>query len=196
MVPLFLVYASEYIIQAGVWASMGFPATDLISRHRWYMWANFTYQVGVFISRTLGGLVVLSVPTLWAGPTLQILMLGLFAAIAMAEVGGWWLLVPALFVGFLGGFVYVQAFVLISHKVDGKYLELALSIASVGCTFGNILSDIVSILAQGCLFGHSHITDTKPAFTCGYDIWQAPPAAAANASAATAARVCFPGVIG
>uniref|UniRef100_A0A7S2NIX1 Battenin n=1 Tax=Zooxanthella nutricula TaxID=1333877 RepID=A0A7S2NIX1_9DINO len=196
MVPLFLVYASKYTIQAGVWGSMGFPATDPASRDRWYMWANFTCQVGGFISRTLGGLVVLSVPALWAGPALQFLMVGFFVACAMLGIGGWWLLAPALLVGLLGGFVYVQAFVLISHKVDGKYLELALSIASVGCTFGNILSDIVSILAQGCLFGHSHITDTKPAFTCGYDIWQAPPAAAANASAATAARVCFPGVVG
>uniref|UniRef100_A0A7S2VKK6 Protein BTN n=1 Tax=Zooxanthella nutricula TaxID=1333877 RepID=A0A7S2VKK6_9DINO len=195
MVPLFLVYASEYIIQSGVWSGMGFPVTDADARHSWYQWANFTYQVGVFISRSLGGLMIFSVPALWAGPIMQIVMLAFFGAAAAVPFGGWWLIVPALVVGLLGGFVYVQAFVLISHRVDPTYVELALTSASVADTFGIILANVASIMVQGCLFGRLGIMDPKPDFTCGYDIWEAAPAAAANATA-VAAAVCFPGVTG
>uniref|UniRef100_A0A7S2Q9G3 Protein BTN n=1 Tax=Zooxanthella nutricula TaxID=1333877 RepID=A0A7S2Q9G3_9DINO len=195
MVPLFLVYASEYIIQSGVWSGMGFPVTDKDARHSWYQWANFTYQVGVFISRSLGGLMIFSVPALWAGPIMQIVMLAFFGAAAAVPFGGWWLIAPALLVGLLGGFVYVQAFVLISHRVDSKYVELALTSASVADTFGIILANVASIMVQGCLFGRLGIMDPKPDFTCGYDIWEAAPAAAGNATAAVAV-VCFPGVTG
>merc|ERR1712087_1055853 len=99
------------------------------------------------------------------------------------------MIAPALFVGFLGGFVYVQAFVLISAQVDKRYVELALSTASVADTFGIITADIVGVILQGCLFGHLGIMDTKPDFTCGYDIWRA---GAEVAKKASAAKVCFP----
>merc|ERR1712060_11088 len=98
----------------------------------------------------------------------------------------------------LGGFVYVQAFVLISHKVDKRYVELALSTASVADTFGIIAADVVAILVQGCLFGQLDITDTKPDFTCGYDTWSEMHSTAAPLSNETVVapsfRVCFPGV--
>ena len=55
--------------------------------------------------------------------------------------GDWWLLAPALFVGFLGGGgVYVGAFTLIALEQPAAYVELALSSASVADTLGMILA--------------------------------------------------------
>ena len=54
--------------------------------------------------------------------------------------GDWWLLAPALFVGFLGGGVYVGAFTLIATEQPAAYVELALSSASVADTLGMILA--------------------------------------------------------
>lgn len=194
MVPLFLVYAAEYTIQAGFWAAMGFPVTHRASRHAWYKWANFTYQIGVFISRSSFVLICKNRKVLWLGGVLQLLMVGFFAAAATKPFGSWWLLAPALFVGFLGGGVYVGAFSLIAQEQDPAYVELALSSASVADTFGIIVADILGLIVQGCVFGYMEVLDTSPDFKCGYDeIWSH-----LNRTVATQhyAAHCFPGVRG
>lgn len=195
MIPLFLVYVSEYIIQAGAWASMGFPDVHIAAnRHKWYQWANFTYQIGVFVSRTLGGLKVLPLSSLWAGPALQVLLLVFFGVCAAESFGDWWLIGPALCVGLLGGFVYVQAFVQISAREKKEYVELALTTASVADTFGIIVADVLAIMAQGCLFGRLSIKDVAPTFQCGYHIWGATGQVQGVPSDPPA--ICFPGVNG
>jgi battenin len=40
-IPLFTVYAAEYIIQAGVWSSIGFPVTSATSRAQFYQYSNW-----------------------------------------------------------------------------------------------------------------------------------------------------------
>eukprot|EP00928_Gymnodinium_smaydae_P075931 TRINITY_DN58951_c0_g1_i1.p1 TRINITY_DN58951_c0_g1~~TRINITY_DN58951_c0_g1_i1.p1 ORF type:complete len:175 (-),score=10.06 TRINITY_DN58951_c0_g1_i1:41-565(-) len=174
MMPLMIVFAAEYVIQAGIWSSMGFPATDPSSRHLWYKYSNFMYQVGVFVSRSVGGLIVLNRLVLWLGPLGQSLLLISFYACAATSIGGWWLLLPALCVGFLGGFVYVQAFVLINKEIKSDNVELALATASLGDTLGIIVADAASLVVQGCLFGRLGITDTTPAFSCGYSLSDRP----------------------
>ncbi|CAK9008602.1 Protein BTN1 [Durusdinium trenchii] len=194
MVPLFLVYAAEYTIQAGFWAAMGFPVTNRSSRHAWYKWANFTYQIGVFISRSSFVLICKSRKILWLGGILQVIMVGFFGAAATTPFGDWWLIAPALFVGFLGGGVYVGAFTLISQEQDPAFVELALSSASVADTFGIITANILGLIVQGCVFGQMKVLDTRPDFTCGYEIW-----AHMNRTAAAAPVYkahCFPGVKG
>eukprot|EP00913_Durusdinium_trenchii_P024058 g22594.t1 len=137
-VPLLFVYVSEYAIQSGLWAAMGFPVTDPVSRRSWYKWSNFTYQVGVFISRTFFILICRSRSVLWSGGLLQILMAIFFTFAAVHPFGGWWLLAPSLFVGFLGGGVYVGAFSLIAKVRES---------------------------VEGCIFGMMRVLDTKPDFT-------------------------------
>lgn len=171
MVPLVLVYAAEYTIQAGFWTAMGFPVTDSASRHTWYKWSNFTYQVGVFISRSTFVLICRSRAILWTGSGLQVAMLIFFWWAAATEFGDWWLIAPALLVGLMGGGVYVGAFCLISQEQDPHYVELALTSASLGDSFGIIIADVLGIIVQGCMFGHLGVVDTKPDFTCGYTIW-------------------------
>lgn len=193
IIPLFLVYASEYITQAGMWASMGFPTVhDKKIRRNWYQWANFTYQVGVFFSRSLGGLRVLPFSWLWAGPIAQCGLTGFFFWAAWVPFGDWWLIGPALCVGFLGGFVYVQAFVKINHTEPEEYRELALSSACMGDTAGKLAADIIAILVQGCIFAHHEIMDTVPTYKCGSDIWDDMPPAAKKAK--VLASLCFPGM--
>ncbi|CAE7510418.1 BTN1 [Symbiodinium natans] len=170
-VPLFLVYAAEYTIQAGFWAAMGFPVTDPTSRHKFYKWANFMYQIGVFISRSTFILICRNRKVLWSGGFLQVVMALFFAAAAWQPFGDWWLLAPAFFVGCLGGGVYVGAFTLIAQEQPPSFVELALSAASVADTFGMIAADIMGLLIQGCVFGHLQVLDEAPDFKCGFDIW-------------------------
>eukprot|EP00434_Breviolum_minutum_P022983 symbB.v1.2.020276.t1/scaffold1692.1/size111236/5 len=194
-VPLFWVYAAEYLIQSGFWAAMGFPVTDPISRRHWYKWSNFTYQIGVFISRTFFMCICRNRKVLWLGGFLQVFFGAFFFAAAMTPFGDWWLLVPALCVGFLGGGVYVGAFSLIAQEQPAAYVELALSSASVADTLGMILASSLGFVAQGCIFGEMKVLDTTPDFTCGFDIWDQNNRTGFQA-APIYAKYCFPGVKG
>merc|ERR1740123_1628510 len=90
---------------------------------------------------------------------------------AATPFGNWMLIVPALFVGLMGGGVYVGAFCLIAREQDPRYVELALTSASLADTFGIVIADVLGIIVQGCMFGKMGVTDVKPEFTCGYSIW-------------------------
>jgi hypothetical protein len=54
-IPLFTVYAAEYIIQAGVWSSIGFPVTSATSRAQFYQYSNWAVSdwVGSSHSNTM-----------------------------------------------------------------------------------------------------------------------------------------------
>lgn len=73
MLPLFLVYAAEYVVQTGVNSALQFHG---LSASQWYVIAGFCYQCGVFVSRSSG--TVLPLKLLWPLPLLQVLTLGLF----------------------------------------------------------------------------------------------------------------------
>ena len=45
MVPLFLVYFSEYAMQSGAWSAIGFPVSSKDARKDFYLKANLCYQV-------------------------------------------------------------------------------------------------------------------------------------------------------
>ncbi len=44
-IPLFTVYAAEYMLQAGVWSAIGFPVTSTIARAQFYHNANWTVSL-------------------------------------------------------------------------------------------------------------------------------------------------------
>ncbi len=44
-IPLFTVYAAEYVIQAGVWSSIGFPVTSATARAQFYQYSNWAVSV-------------------------------------------------------------------------------------------------------------------------------------------------------
>ena len=48
-IPLIVVYFAEYAMQSGTWAAIGFPLEDCEARKKFYQYAGFCYQLGVFI---------------------------------------------------------------------------------------------------------------------------------------------------
>ncbi len=156
LVPLFLVYWSEYAIQAGTWTAFAFAPERVSSRadrDQAYRYLNFMYQWGVFISRSSGMLVSADRRLLWLMPVLQCALLGFFYADAAYQFwNGWSLLLPAFVVGLLGGAVYVNAFTLIDREVEPAFREFALTTASVADSLGIIAADVTSMFLQACLY--------------------------------------------
>jgi battenin len=125
MVPLFVVYFSEYAMQSGVWSAIGFPLDSQSARNAFYVYGNWTYQVGVFVSRSSGMFWKADMRALWTMPTLQFLLLVFFVLDAFYE---WWynwaLLVLCFVAGLFGGAVYVGGFSLMSETVDSNLKEV------------------------------------------------------------------------
>ncbi|GMH67532.1 hypothetical protein TrLO_g1657 [Triparma laevis f. longispina] len=153
MLPLFLVYFAEYAMQSGTWAAIGFPVEDEDARKSFYQSANWVYQAGVFVSRSSGNIWHASMFSLWLMPVIQCCMLVLFYLIAVYQfLYSNVLLLGCFFVGLLGGAVYVNAFNRISKDVEKENVELALSTASVADSCGIMLSDVVGLFLQACVY--------------------------------------------
>jgi battenin len=185
--PLFAVYFAEYLMQSGVWPSIGLPSPeDADHRRAFYLAAGTAYQAGVFLSRS-SGLLPASVPRpgrrgLATMAAAQVGLLAFFAAEALFGGGGgkessnnsfvadlfygWAPLMTGCFgAGLLGGGVYVGAFSLIAVETPSDGRAFALGSASVADAAGIALADATGILVQGCLFRAHHIAGA--AFSCG-----------------------------
>jgi len=160
IIPLMLVYFAEYAMQSGVWAAIGFPVDDKLARERFYTNAGWSYQAGVFVSRSSGILFQSNRKVLWAMPLLQCALLAFFWLDAVQHF--WYdesLLVMCFITGLLGGAVYVNAFTLISKEQPRDRRELALSAASIGDSLGIIFADVAGLFIQACLYRHNGIVD-------------------------------------
>eukprot|EP00956_Cyclotella_meneghiniana_P018668 scaffold31254_cov72-Cyclotella_meneghiniana.AAC.6 len=102
-IPLFTVYAAEYMLQAGVWSAIGFPVDSSTARAQFYHYSNLSYQFGVFVSRSSGYLFTASLPLLWLMPFLQVLNLLFFWMNAIHHFWYNYSILPvAFFAGILG----------------------------------------------------------------------------------------------
>ena len=157
-IPLVTVYFSEYAMQSGTWAAIGIPQVhDKADRAAFYTYANWLYQVGVFVSRSSSTLLpIRSIAILWLMPALQLAFLVFFTAVASLPTDhwlyGWWLLAPCFVTGLFGGAVYVNAFTQIAERTPPRLRELAIATASVADNVGIILGDIAGLSIQACLF--------------------------------------------
>jgi hypothetical protein len=126
MIPLFVVYFSEYAMQAGVWSAIGFPIDSQAARNQFYAYGNWMYQAGVFVSRSSGMLLKADMRALWVMPILQFLLLIFFLVDAYLM---WWynwaLLSLCFLAGLLGGAVYVGGFSLMSEQVAPSLKEVS-----------------------------------------------------------------------
>ena len=163
MIPLFLVYFSEYAMQSGAWSAIGFPVNSASARKDFYLKANLAYQVGVFVSRSSACLVKGSVPAVWTAPLLQTCLLVFFVADAADHFfyDEWPLVAIAFVTGLFGGFVYVNAFSLIAERVPQHLREFSLTAASMADSFGIIASDICALFIQACLYEVNGIIDNS-----------------------------------
>ena len=166
MVPLLVVYFSEYAMQAGAWAAIGFPASDPGAREAFYEYANWTYQAGVFVSRSSGVVLEVGMGWLWAMPVAQAGFLAFFVLTALFRFWyGWSLLAPCFATGLLGGAVYVNAFTHLARSVPPEYREFSLYTASLADTLGIMLADAAGVVIQGCLFRYNGLPGAD--YSCG-----------------------------
>lgn len=153
IIPLFLVFAAEYTMQAGTWTAIGFPITDVKARNDFYFAANWTYYAGVFVSRSSGTLFTAPMWLLWLMPILQCINVAFFWIVAAHHVFyNWWLLIGCFYTGLLGGAVYVHGFTRICIDLPKEHTEFALSATSVGECFGILAADVCGLFLQSCLY--------------------------------------------
>lgn len=153
MIPLFVVYAAEYALQAGTWTAIGFPVDDEEARDQFYEYSNWMYQVGVFFSRSSGILFTAPMSILWLMPALQTINVAYFWWVAKYQVFyNNYLLISAFYVGLLGGAVYIHGYARICADLPVEHREFALSSTSVAEGLGTVCADIVGLFLQACLY--------------------------------------------
>lgn len=175
MLLLFLVYFAEYLMQSGVWASMGIPVTEKKARDEFYLYSNFMYQIGVLCSRSSAVFFHLSFKVNTLIPFLQILLFLAFytnATIWFIEDQNV-LLFFCFVAGCFGGLVYVNTFILIAkdERINPDLKEFSVAAANMADTLGIISGDVIGLLIQACLYGANRVTDfdSVPELSCGYD---------------------------
>lgn len=160
IIPLFVVYAAEYSLQAGTWTAIGFPTSSQEARDEFYEYSNWLYQAGVFVSRSSGALGTAPMALLWIMPTLQTANVAFFAVVAAHHL--WYsyaqLLPICFYVGLLGGAVYVHGYMRICadfKTVDRR--EFALAATSVAESLGIVFADVMGLFIQSCLYRTNNI---------------------------------------
>ena len=160
MIPLFVVYFAEYAMQAGAWAAIGFPVDKEGSRNQFYTLAGFTYQAGVFVSRSSGTLWKADITALWLMPTCQVVLLVFFILDAFYQ---WWytwsLLLMCFVVGLFGGGVYVGGFSLMAESVKPELKEFSLTASGVAIDIGVACANVSAIFLQKSLYDYYNISD-------------------------------------
>lgn len=135
---------------------MGFPIESQSARAQFYHYSNWSYQTGVFVSRSSGNLFSPSLSILWLMPLLQVINLIFFWADSIHHF--WYnytLLLPCFYAGLLGGSVYVQGFSRINHDFPIELREFAIASAGVADALGVLLADIASLFIQVSFLAHS-----------------------------------------
>ncbi|GMS98609.1 hypothetical protein PENTCL1PPCAC_20784, partial [Pristionchus entomophagus] len=141
MIPLALVYFAEYFINQGLVSAFIITVADhafRLSAAAQYRWFQVLYQIGVFISRTVGGLLPwMPAVTLLAG--LQLINSGFLSAAAVKTsllthfAAG---TAIVLYEGLLGGSAYVHTFRTMHKEISPSRREFALGVVSITDTFG------------------------------------------------------------
>ena len=160
MIPLFLVYFAEYITQSGTWAAIGFPVTDKDARNKFYEYANFAYQIGVFVSRSSGLVCKANLKVMWVMPFVQVALMSFFISDAYAQYWyDWSLLAPAFCVGLIGGAVYIGVFALIAEEVKPELKEFSMGVAIIANTIGILASNVCGLYVQKFLYEYHNLHD-------------------------------------
>ena len=157
---IFTVYFSEYAMQSGVWAAMGFPVSKKNARDTFYETANWLYQGGVLVSRSLGLFFdgTVSKRTLWTFSGTQCILLAFFALDAAHHF--WYdesLYALCFIVGLLGGSVYIFGFRRIAADAPAQLRETAMTVGTFFGDAGTALSEVVGLFLQACLYERNHI---------------------------------------
>ncbi|TGJ83014.1 hypothetical protein E0Z10_g5752 [Xylaria hypoxylon] len=145
MLPLFLVYVAEYIINQGVSPTYSSPFSELRDFYPMY---GFLYQIGVFVSRS--SIAFIRVHQLYLASFMQV---GNLVLLTLHSLLGFIPNVYIIFVivfweGLLGGTVYVNTFAEIMENVPFEEREFSLSATSVSDSAGICIAGFVSMAME------------------------------------------------
>jgi battenin len=145
MIPLFLVYFSQYFINQGLFELLYFKDAFLKEHKSQYRWYSVIYQLGVFISRS--SIRWVKIKFLPIFPILQILNV----CIALSQIflgylpSIWFVFVLILWEGLVAGSCYVNAFNRVSIEIPKENREFSIAFTSFANSVGVALSGAVSI---------------------------------------------------
>lgn len=155
MLPLLLVYISEYLINLAVTPVLLYPVeqSPFTSFRDFYPTYAFLYQLGVFISRSSSPFIRLS--NIYIPSLLQCLNLLLLLSQALL----YW--IPSIYIiflvvfweGLLGGAVYVNCFAKILDEVQEEDREFSLGATSVSDSGGICVAGFVGLVLEPWLCG-------------------------------------------
>jgi battenin len=150
MLPLLLVYISEYTINQGVTPTLLFPlpSTPFSSYRSFYPTYAFLYQLGVFVSRS--STPFLRIHNLYLPAWLQVLNLVVLVAQALWDFlpSVWLVFGIVLWEGLLGGAVYVNTFAEILEKVNARDREFSLGATSVSDSGGICIAGFIGMALE------------------------------------------------
>ncbi|KAI2622261.1 Batten's disease protein Cln3 [Xylaria nigripes] len=150
MLPLFMVYVAEYIINQGVSPTLLFPLeSSPFSEYRdFYPMYSFLYQLGVFISRSSIAFIRIR-----HGYLLSFLQVGNLVLLTMHSLlnfipNVYIVFIITLWEGLLGGGVYVNTFADIMEDVAFSEREFSLGATSVSDSGGICVAGFVSMAME------------------------------------------------
>lgn len=150
ILPLFLVYYAEYVINNSVFFSLLYPLTagPFDEFRQYYPTYQALYQTGVFLSRTFGR--ALPVTNGWMLAGLQAAMLVLLSLeTAYGFIGNVWVVFALiLFEGLLGGAAYVNTFCNITHQVPRSQVEFSMAFTGIADSTGIGLAGLTCLLYE------------------------------------------------
>ncbi len=160
MLPLSVVFAAEYAMQSGTWAAIGFPVDDKDARNDFYEYANWTYQIGVLVSRSSSSIFAMNLIQIQIIPIFQLFLLAFFIINAYMKLWyDWGLIALCFIVGLMGGAVYSHGFSYLSEHVEPSLKEFSLSAASLGDSVGVLVGDLCGIFIQKAIYDYHNLSD-------------------------------------
>ena len=155
MLPLLLVYISEYLINQSLTPTLLFPLPSTPFKHYKDFYPTYAtiYQTGVFVSRSSH--LFLRVNALYPASLLQCLNFVVLLVHAL------WPFLPSVWIvfgvifweGLLGGAVYVNTFARIAEEVKVEEREFSLGAVTVGDSGGICVAGFVGLWLEGAVCG-------------------------------------------
>ncbi|KAJ9060187.1 battenin CLN3 protein [Entomophthora muscae] len=153
MLPLLLVFWAEYTINQGVAPVLLFPLerTPFKALRDHYVYYQFLYQLGVFVSRSSSGLFPIN--KLWYLVLAQFGTLGmfLFQALLVFDSNIYVTLLFIFWEGLFGGAIYANAFRRLNSEMPRHQTEFAMGAASVADSFGIAMASITAYVLEPIL---------------------------------------------
>lgn len=146
MIPVFMVYLAEYVINQGLLELVYFPEDRAwLDHHEQYRWYQVIYQVGVMVSRSSVNFVHIN--HIWKTSVLQWINVVLFLTCAIYWwIKNIWLVFFLIFwEGLLGGAAYVNTFYRVSQEISEPHKEYAMGVTTLADSFGITVAGLIAI---------------------------------------------------